>query len=61
MPRYWLMTPAADWEDWKKDGIISSKWITLKNYLEYSKEDLEKELKTRYIKYYYRALVISYC
>lgn len=45
MTQYWLMTPAEDWEDWKRESIISLKWNTSKSYLQYSREDLGKELK----------------
>lgn len=47
MPQYWIMTPSTDWDDWKKDGIISLKWNLSKNYLDYTHEELEKELKKR--------------
>lgn len=45
MSQYWLMMPSADWEDWERDGIISSKWNAFGDYRQYSKEQLDNKLK----------------
>lgn len=51
MPRYWIMTPSMDWDDWNKDGIISLKWNLSKSYMDYTCDELEKELKNMLRKY----------